>query len=69
MPDFDVLTLSKSRKCKSRSHGIRKRGNEKRKRCAAMKLNTSLNDFAVKLRIHGRHSVLLIGKGPSGRLL
>ena len=58
MPDFDVLTLSESRKRKSRSHGIRKKGNDKRKRCAAMKLNTSLNDLAVKLRIHGRHPML-----------
>ena len=55
MPDFDVLTLSESRKRKSRSHGMRKKGNDKRKRCATMKLNTSLNDLAVKLRIHGRH--------------
>ena len=43
MSDFDVLTLSESRKRKSRFHGIRKKGNDKRKRCAAMKLNTSLN--------------------------
>ena len=55
MPDFDVLTLSESRKRKSRSHGIREKGNDKRKRCATMKLNTSLNDLAVKLRIYGRH--------------
>ena len=58
MPDFDVLTLSESRKRKSRSHGIRKKGNDKSKRCAAMKLITCLNDLAVKLRIHGRHSML-----------
>ena len=58
MPDFDVLTLSESRKRKSRSHGIRKKGNYKRKRCPVMKLNTSLNDLAVKLRIHGRHHML-----------
>ena len=58
IPDFDVLTLSESRKRKSRSHGIRKKGNDKRKRCAAMKLNTSLNDLAVKLRIYGRHPML-----------
>ena len=32
-----------------------KTGNDKRKRCAALKLNISLNDLAVKLRIHGRH--------------
>ena len=47
-----------SRKRKSRSHGIRKKGNDKRKQCAAMKLNTSLNDLAVKLRIDGRHPML-----------
>ena len=58
MPDFDVLTLSDSRIRKSRSHGIRKKGNDKRKRCAALKLNISLNDLAVKLRIHGRHPML-----------
>ena len=58
MPDFDVLILSESRKRKSRSHGIRKKGNDKRKRCGAMKLNTSLNDLPVKLSIHGRHSML-----------
>ena len=34
------------------------KGNDKRKRCAAMKMNTSLNDLAVKLKIHGRHSML-----------
>ena len=58
MSNFDVLTLSESHKRKSRSHGIRKKDNDKRKRCAAMKLNTSLNDLAVKLRIHDRHSML-----------
>ena len=58
MPDFDVLTLTESRKRKSRSHGIRKKGNDRHKRCAAMKLNTSLNDLVVKLRIHGRHHML-----------
>ena len=36
----------------------RKKGNDKRKRCATMKLNTSLNDLAFKLRIHGRHHML-----------
>ena len=58
IPDFDVLTLLESRKRKSRSHGIRKRGNDKLKRCAAIKLNTSLYDLAAKLREHGRHSML-----------
>ena len=59
MPDFDVFTLLESHKRKSRSHGIRKKGNDKRKRCAAMKLNTSLNDLAVALRVLCRHSVFL----------
>ena len=58
MPDFDVLTLYESHKRKFRSHGIRKRRNNNRKRCTAMKLNTSLNDLAAKLREHGRHSML-----------
>ena len=34
------------------------KGNDKGKRCAAMKLNTSLNDLAVKLRIDGRHHMI-----------
>ena len=58
MPDFDVLTLSESRKRKSDLMVYGKKGNDKRKRCATMKLNTSLNDLAVKLRIHGRHPML-----------
>ena len=58
MPDFDVLTLLESHKRRSRSHGIRKRGNDKRKRCAAMKLNTSLNDLAAELRENGQYSIL-----------
>ena len=58
MPDFDVRTLLESRKRKSRSHCIRKRGNDKQNRCAAMKLNTSLSDLAAKQREHGRHSML-----------
>ena len=47
MSDFDVLALSDSRKRKSRSHGIRKKGNDKRKRCAALKLNIALNDLMI----------------------
>ena len=47
MPDFDVLILSEFRKRKSRSHFIRTKCNDKRKRCAAMKLKS-----------HGRHSML-----------
>ena len=54
----NVNLVSESRKRKSRPNGIRKKVNDKRKRFAAMKLNTSNNDLAVKLRIHGRHSML-----------
>ena len=32
MPDFDVFSLLEIRKRKSRSHGIRKKGNSKRKK-------------------------------------
>ena len=42
----------------SRSHCIRKQGNDKRKRCGAIKFNTSFNDLTGKLRVHGRHSML-----------
>ena len=48
------LTFSESRKRKSRSHGIRKKGNDK----AVIKLNTFLNGLMVKLRIHVRRHML-----------
>ena len=35
MPDFDVFCLLEIRKRKRRSHGKRRKGNDKRKRCAA----------------------------------
>ena len=60
MPDFDVFSLLEIRKRKSRSHGIRQKGNDKRKRCAAKKSNTSLNDLSTKLLEHGRHAMLSI---------
>ena len=34
------------------------KGNDKRKRCAAQKSNTSLNVLSTKLREHGRHALL-----------
>ena len=49
MPNFDVF---------SRSHGIRKKGNDKRKKCTALKSNTSLNDLSTQLREGGRHAML-----------
>ena len=58
MPDFDVFSLLEIRKRKRRSHGKRQKGNDKRKRCAAQKSGTSLNNLSSKLREHGRHAIL-----------
>ena len=58
MPDFDVFSLLEIRKRKSRSHGIRKKGNGKRKKCAVKRSNTSLKDLSKVLENHGRHSML-----------
>ena len=46
------------RKRKRRSHGKRQKGNDKRKRCAAQKSGSSLNNVSSKLREHGRHAML-----------
>ena len=58
MPDFDMLSLLEIRKRKRRSHGLRQKGNDKRKRCAPKKSDTSLNNLLSKLREHGRHAIL-----------
>ena len=58
MPDFDVFSLLKIRKRKYRSHGIRKKGNRKRKKRALKISNTSLKYLSKVLDDHGRHSVL-----------
>ena len=58
MPDFDVFSLLEIRKRKSRSHGIRKKGNSKRKQRAVKRSNTSLKDLSKILEDHGRHSML-----------
>ena len=58
MPDFDVFSLLEIRKRKSRSHGIRKKGNGKRKKPAVKRSNTSLKDLSKVLEDHGRHSML-----------
>ena len=55
---FDVFSLLEIRKRKLRSHGKRKKGNDKRKRCTAQKSNTSFNNLLTKLREHGRHAML-----------
>ena len=43
--NFDVFSLLEIRKRKRRSHGKRQKGNDKRKRCAAQKSGTSLNNL------------------------
>ena len=58
MPDLDVFSLLEIRKRKRRSHGKRQKGNDKRKRCAAQKSDTSLNYLSSNLREHGRHAML-----------
>ena len=58
MPDFDAFSLLEIRKRQPRSHGKKQKGNDKRKRCAAQKSNTSLNNLSTKLREHGRHAML-----------
>ena len=60
IPDFDVFSLLEIRKRKSRSHGIRKKGNGKRKKHAVKRSNTSLKDLSKVLEDHGRNSVLSI---------
>ena len=55
MPDFDVFSLVEIRKRKSRSRGIRKNGNSKRKKRAVKR---SLKDLSKVLEDHGRHSML-----------
>ena len=56
MPDFDVLSLLEIRKRKSRSHGIRKKGNGKRKKRAVKRSNTSLKEYE---KINGGHFIFL----------
>ena len=58
MPDFDVFSILEIRKRKSRSHGIRIKGNSKRKKRAVKRSNTSLKDLSKVLEDHGRHSIL-----------
>ena len=60
MPDFDVFSLLENRKRKSRPHGLRKKGNDKRKKRAVKRSNTSLKDLSKVLEDHGRHSMLLL---------
>ena len=48
------------RKRKSRSHGIRQKGNKKRKMRAVKRSNTSLKHLSQELKGNGRHSMLSI---------
>ena len=58
MPDFDVFSVLEIRKRKSRSRGIRKKGNGKRKKRAVKRSYTSLKDLSKVLEDRGRHSML-----------
>ena len=58
MPDFHVFILLEIRKRKSRSHGIRKKGNRKRNKRTVKRLNISLKNLSKVLEDHGRHSML-----------
>ena len=55
-----MFSFLEIRKRKSRSHGIRKKRNGKRKKRAVKRSNTSLNDLSkvLVLEEHGRHSML-----------
>ena len=53
-PNIDIFSIFSSRIRKSRSHGIRKNGNIKRK----SRLRTSLSDLHNLLLISGKHTML-----------
>ena len=53
-----MFSLLEIRKRKSRSHGIRKKGNGKRKKRTVKRSNTSLKDLFKVLEDHSRHSML-----------
>ena len=64
MTGFDVFSLCEIRKRKSRSHGIRKKGNGKRKKRAVKRPNTSHKDLPKVLEDHVRHSMLFLSSLP-----
>ena len=45
MPDFDVFSVLEFQKCKSRSHGKRQKGSDRRKRCATKNLTLPLMTY------------------------
>ena len=53
-----LISILKIRKRKSRSHGLRKKRNDKRKKRAVKRSNTSLKDLSKELEDHGRHCML-----------
>ena len=58
MPVFDVFSLLEIRKRKSRSQGIRKKGNGKRKKHAVKRSKTSLKDLSKVSEVHLLHCML-----------
>ena len=63
MADFDVFSLLEFRKHKSRSHGLRQKGNKRRKMFAVNRTNTSLKDLLQELKGTSRYSLLSFLKG------
>ena len=58
MPDFDgFFSVLEHENRKNRSHGKRKFGNIRRKRCTEKCLNTSLKDISIALNNHSRHGL------------
>ena len=50
MSDFDVFSLLENRKRKSRSHGIRKKGNGKRKKARCKEIKYFTEGFVSRIR-------------------
>ena len=58
MPEFDVFSLLECCTRKTRSQGIRKNGNYKRKNRANKRASATLKCLSKVLKDHGRHSML-----------
>ena len=58
MGDFDVLSLLEFRKCESRSHGSKTKGNKNRKMRAINRTTTSLKCLLQELKENDRHLML-----------
>ena len=59
-PVIRELVTSSHQRSELRSHGIRKKGNGKRKKRAVKRSNTLLKGLSKVLEDHGRHSMLSV---------